>query len=170
MSDFLKPSDFATGNILLSQSDKTEIDLQIVIDKIEVDVLRRLFGIELYDLFIADLTVPFPRIPQAARFIVVFNEIYLDDPIPFISEGILEMLKWFIWAEFVREQPFQNTTVGTVRNEAENAKIVTGSEYGWEVKYNKAVHSYINIQRFMLDDATLYPEFNGRHKRLASIV
>lgn len=171
MSLFVQPIDFKSGDILISQNDKVEIDLQVTIEKEEKEVLQELFGSVLYDLFIADLD---NAVPQDPRFVAVFDEFYLDiddfEFFPIRSEGIKRMLMWLIYAEFVPTQPFQNTTVGMVRNEEENSAIATPSAYGLASKYNNGVRSYRAIQALMLNDDSLYPEFNGINKRIVSTI
>lgn len=163
VTDFDKPSD-----ILISTNDHKEQQLETVITRVELEVLRPLFGKELYDLFIEDLALVTIGDPTADRFIAVFNEFYIDEELPVIeSQGIKEMLKRFIWCEYVRKQPIQNAVVGMVKNEQENSSIASGSEYGWHQIYNEAVKSYSSIQILMLRDDTLYPEFKGIHKHLA---
>lgn len=172
MADIVSPADFTTGDILISQSEKKEIDLEVIIPIVEKDVLQKMFGKELYDLFIVDFDAPTAGEPTDQRFKDVFNEFYIDEDFqpPLISEGIKRMLMRFIWADYVRDQPFQNTTVGMVRNQEENSSIATGSQFGWSTKYNKAVHSYCAIQIFMIDDSDTYPEFKGIPKQLSGII
>ena len=67
--------------------------LDFFIEKYENYYLVRLLGAELYTLFIADLTVTNPQIPQTSRFLNIFNLFNIDDNnCIVISEGIREML------------------------------------------------------------------------------
>ncbi len=168
MSRFVQTTDFLTGEIIVSQTTNTTKSLQIIIDKLEVNVLQELFGSELYKLFIDDLV---NNVPQDPRFIAVFDAFYNDDDVSnsfgcwcggaFRSEGIKKMLMWLIYWSFAKDQAFQNASVGTVRNEEENSTIVNGSAYGLNIKYNEGVRSYQAIARLMIDDLTTYPEYNG---------
>ncbi len=168
MSLFVQISDFGSGEILIATSSTTEVDLQTYIDTAELEILQEMFGLELYDLFIADLIA---GVPQAARFIAVFDAFY-DDTDALAgwccgssrSEGIKKMLMRFIYFEFRREQPFQNTSTGTIASERDNARDAKGPEYGLTKKYNIGVNSYQAIARKMILDGTTYPEYKGISK------
>ena len=172
MGQFIEVEDFLDGEIKISQNSDAEVDLEAIIVRIEKQELRRLFGSDLYDLFILDIADIVIGDPTDPRFIAVYNEFYNDegDCHVFESEGIEVMLKWFIWAEVTRNQPYQNTTVGMVPNEEENSSIATPAQYGWHHGYNKAITTYNAIQRLMIEDSDLYPEFKGIHKDKAGVI
>jgi hypothetical protein len=71
------------------------------------------------------------------------------------------MLMRFINFSFTRDQPFQNTPVGTVKNQSENSTNASAAAYGAVIKYNIAVESYQAIARKMILDTATYPEYNG---------
>ena len=48
--------------------------IDFYIEKYEKKYLTKLLGAELYALFIADLTVTDPQVPQTQRFIDIFDE------------------------------------------------------------------------------------------------
>jgi len=170
MGIFLVSTDFATGDILLSQNDSQEINIQVTIDRMEVDILQDLFGSELYDLFISDLAGT-PEIPTTERFTDVFEPFLKDEDCPRLkSDGILRMLKRFIWAEHVRNQPASNTAVGMVQSVEQNSKHLTPAQYGWSPKYNEAVYTYSAIQAFMIRESDIYPEFKGICKDLSGVI
>lgn len=169
MSRFVQISDFGSGEVKISTSSVTEVDLQTFIDTAELEVLQELFGSELYALFIADLDVN--NDPQDARFIAVFDAFYDDTSNvagwccgAYRSEGIKKMLMRFIYFQFRREQPFINTSTGTITSERDNAKTSSGPEYGLITKYNLAVNSFQAIARKMILDSATYPEYNGISK------
>ena len=175
MGLFVQDSDFETGDILIATSTATQINLNTCIDVIELDVLRKLFGTELYDLFIADLDVNDQ--PQSDRFKAVFNEFY-EDPSESIgwcglsseSEGIKKMLMRFIFVKFVNEQPVQSTSTGHIKSERNNAKGASGKEFGIISKYNIGVTSYQAIARKMMLDDALYPEYEGIAKGKTTMI
>lgn len=172
MGTIVQTTDFATGDIKISQNNTGENDLEIVITGVENDILPDLFGNELYDLFIADLAEPTEGEPTDQRFIDVFEPFRKEIGSCEIlkSEGIKRMLMWFIFAEYSRDQSFQNTVTGTVMNKAENSNIVSGAKSGWAIKYNKGVDSYNDIRRFMHEESETYPEGEGVYYRLLSAV
>jgi len=174
MGLFVTTSDFNNGDILISRSTETGVNLETCIDVIELD-LRKLFGTELYDLFIADLDGN--NEPQTQRFIDVFNEFY-EDPDNSIgwcgtsseSEGIKKMLMRFIFVKFVNDQPVQPTSTGPIKSDRNNAVGASGKDYGIVEQYNKGVTSYQAIARKMILDDTLYPEYNGIAKAKSSMI
>jgi hypothetical protein len=171
MATIVKATDFETGDIKISQNNTAEIDLSEFIQECEDDILPDLFGNELYDLFIADLAAPTAGDPTGARFIDIFNKFRKEQDCGVLkSEGIKKMLMRFIWAKYVIDQRFQNTVTGMVINESENSNIATSSQFGWAIKYNKGVHSYNNIRRFMCEESDTYPELEGVYKQLANVI
>jgi hypothetical protein len=165
MGTFVNTSDFTNGDILISQSSATELELEPYIDLLEVNVLQELFGSELYALFMADLV---GGVPQDARFVAVFDAFYDDsDNIASRSEGIKKMLMRFIYFDFTRNQPYQNTPVGTVKNQSENSTNASSPSFGLTIKYNYGVNSYQAIARKMILDSVTYPEYNGIGKEKA---
>lgn len=169
MGKFVNTSDFATGEILISQSNDSEQNLEVYIDTQELEILQELFGKTLYDLFIADLDVN--NEPQTQRFIDVFDPFYDDSDVvagwccgSSRSEGIKKMLKRFIYFQFTRDQEFIATSTGTVTSTRDNARTAKGPEYGLTGKYNIAVNSYQAIARKMILDSATYPEYKGISK------
>jgi hypothetical protein len=169
MGTFVDTSDFTTGEILISQSSDSEQDLEAYIDTQELEVLQELFGLDLYNLFIADLDVN--NNPQDARFIAVFDAFYDDSDVVAgwccgarRSEGIKKMLMRFIYFEFTRNQEFIATSTGTVTSQRDNARTAKGPEYGLTTKYNIGVESYRAIARKMILDSATYPEYKGISK------
>ena len=140
---------------------KTNYDhLDTYIEKYEKHYLLKLLGGQLYGLFIADLTVTDPQMPQTTRFINLFNSFYEDyDEQLIISEGIRKMLVQFIYFHYVRELQTENSASGTVTNSVElgvNAKfkgnIVT--------VYNQGVKNAQAIQWYICKNEADYPEEN----------
>lgn len=165
MSLFVTTSDFYKGDILIAQSSDSEQNLTECIDVIELEVLQELFGSELYDLFIDDLDA---GVPQAPRFVAVFDAFYDDTDnsiewcgTSYRSEGIKKMLMRFIWVKFLNDQPTKNTSTGTIKSDRNNAKDARRAEYGMTTKYNIGVTSYQAIARKMILDSDTYPEYNG---------
>jgi hypothetical protein len=124
-------------------------DLDLYIEKYSKFYLELLFGKTFYDLFIADLDVSVPQVPQTQRFLDVFNEFLADGQCLYRSEGIRQMLVKFIYFHFVRNQPNFNTVTGNVHNNNENS-INAFYDYNLVEAHNSACQDYIAIQRFML--------------------
>lgn len=152
-------TDCFTGENDISQ--KCFDDLIEYITTYEKHYLTRLFGADLYDLFIADLTIIDPQIPQTARFIDVFDPFNTDDGSCLrVSEGIKLMLTQFIYFHFSRDQAFNNTQIGFVRKISENSEALNYNSSKLVEVYNRAVTNYHSIQWFICDNSTVYPEDN----------
>tara|TARA_R110001606_G_scaffold91591_3_gene204249 strand:+ start:1640 stop:2140 length:501 start_codon:yes stop_codon:yes gene_type:complete len=134
--------------------------LDFFIEKYENYYLVRLLGAELYTLFIADLTVTNPQIPQTSRFLNIFNLFNIDDNnCIVISEGIREMLVQLIYFHYVRESQVINTAGGTVSNSVELG--LNASFMGNIVQvYNQGVNNSHSIQWYICDNLNVYPEEN----------
>jgi len=124
MGLIVKSSDFNNGDILISRSSETGLNLETCIDVIELEVLQELFGLDLYDLFILDFNAPTAGEPTAQRFKDVFNPFYDDEDVislwcgrSFRSEGIKKMLMRFIFVKFSNNQPIQPTSTGHVQSD-----------------------------------------------------
>ena len=134
--------------------------LDTYIEKYEKHYLLKLLGGELYSLFIADLTVNDPQIPQTTRFINLYNPFYDDyESCLVISEGIRKMLVQFIYFHYVRELQFTNSASGTVTNSVElgiNAKYQANIVQA----YNEGVKNAQAIQWYICKNEDVYPEEN----------
>jgi len=171
MSRFLEPSDF-TGKYKISKNCYDEAVLQSYIDKYEDLYLCRLLGSDLFDEFIADLDVD--NMPQAARFIDIFNPFhkdlntysgirYFDNNCLLISEGMVEMLKGFIYYHYVSAENIKHTITGLTKNINENSGA---SSYEMiyrtsEIRYNEALSTYNDIQVCICDELENYSNWNG---------
>ncbi len=136
--------------------------LSLYIDKFEKIYLTKLFGAELYSLFIADLTPTSPQTPQTQRFIDVFNFFDTDDGVSLItSEGIKAMLVQFIYFHFVRDLNYQQTDTGVVRRKSELGELINYKGFNLDQSYNEGVCNFNAIQWFINENIITYPEFNG---------
>ena len=121
----------------------------------------KLLGAELYALFILDLTVSDPQVPQTTRFLDIFNAFALDENNYCVieSEGIRKMLTQLIYFHYVRENQVINTAGGTVSNSVELG--LNAAFKGNIVQaYNEGVNNSHSIQWFICDNSTVYPEEN----------
>ena len=163
----LETSNFDNGRFELPTNSYQEDSLENCIDRVESEYLPRLFGVELYNLFIADLTPSTPQTPQSARFIKLF-EPFIDqtDDCYTRSEGMIEMLKGLVYYLYVRDNVTQFTTVGTKKTTSENATNITAHGQDITSRYNEGIQIYKVIQNYMLNvDPNTYPEFKGINER-----
>lgn len=180
----LTPTYFESGIYTISQDRFTEADLQKFIDTWEPYYLVRMFGVDLYELFKADLNA---GVPQTARFTKVFNPFAVQSESSFFyntypldygylpqivgqnciheSFGIKDMLAGFIFFEFMRDLAMKATPVGHRKpsQEVSDSPGVGRSMIRIEDTYNRAIGSFQAIQWFMKygDESGNYPEYKG---------
>jgi len=145
---FLTVQDF-TGKYQLSTGMYDVAKLQDYIDKYEKRYLIELFGAKLYDEFISDLNIQ--NVPKSPNFQKIFNPFY--ENITFrqliISEGIIEMLKGFVYFEYSKDLINQMTPYGNVRPISENSEPVSTLYTMIYTRYNEAIKSYRAIQTYI---------------------
>ena len=155
----VQTSDFV-GEYKVSQSRFSE--LTTYIDKYEEYYLVRLLGAELYDLFIADLTLVTPQTPQTLPYQNLFSPFNTDDNSTLrISEGIKQMLIEFIYFHYVRDMQYFNTVAGTVANTNENSTAPTYIGYNLVESFNQGISNYLMIQWYIYTNQTDYATYNG---------
>lgn len=141
-------------------------DLDTFITDQEEKYLIEMLGAEFYTVFKADLT---NKVPVTQKFLDIFNpfkEDYNDTVV--ISKGMKEMLKGFIYFDYMRNEQYKATTQGTVVNSADTSKNVSPANlFNY---YNDSVVTYCAIQKYINrinpDDYTDL-NFNGVHKRIS---
>ena len=159
---FLTINDFI-GFYKVSGNSHTQSELQTYIDNGEPRYLMELLGVELYNLFIADLNPNFT--PQSQRFLDIFNPFSYDDDCGIVvSDGLIEMLKGFVYYDYVRDSDFFNTISGNVKHNYSNSSKARTVEYGLAERYNRALSTYIAIQDYIIKNSQTYPEYNGQAK------
>lgn len=148
---FLTPSDF-TGKYELHKGMYDTAKLQAYINKYETRYLRHLLGVDLYNQFIGDLTSganPVPKSPNFTKLFYAFAEdVNLVQMLE--SDGMLEMLKGFIYFEYSKDGFMQQTTYGGVQQTAENSKVLTSLQSMIYARYNEAIRTYQAIQDYII--------------------
>ncbi len=145
--------------------------VQSYIDKYEKKYLINLLGVQLYGEFQADLLVPVVGVPTEPRFVKIFESFGVDKMGCVIySEGIIEMLKGFIYFEYVKDLINQMTPIGNVLPTGENSDQATTLYSMMYTRYNEAAASYKTIQYWIVfnDESTYnYDGFSGNEKGFA---
>jgi hypothetical protein len=156
----IQVTDFANGKFIIPTNPMQTTDLQTYIDDAQRSFLVQLLGVELYDLFIADLV---NNVPQSARFIKIFNPFNdQTNDVLTISDGMKEMLKGFVYYLYLRDLVNRATTTGLTKSLPENADNVSGVWYDLNRRYNESVETYKVIQNYMVVvDPTNYKEYEG---------
>lgn len=166
MSIFVQPTDFTSGKFKLHVGAYTINDLQQYIDKYEMRYLVELLGADLYTQFIADVTLG-GGVPTQPRFTKIFNSFTEDYSWTILySVGMVEMLKGFMYYEYIKDQIVQMTPIGVVTPSGENSRDSNTLYTQIYTRYNDAVRTYKAIQEYITNNSGDYDEFNGMRKML----
>jgi len=150
MGSILVKSDFV-GKYELAKSINDGIDT--VLSQYEEIYLIDLLGYELAQLFTSDLT---NHVPVTSRFLTIFNQLN-DEYIR--SRGIKQMMLGFIYFEYQRVNQNKSTNVGQVVNNTEVSS--RASNVNWFQKYNESINDFRSIQRYIVKNKDIYPEYLG---------
>lgn len=136
--------------------------IEAYILKYEERYLVHLFGVKLYNEFIADLD---NNVPQSPNFLKVFEPFNEDlDGFPFLynggyydlqnrileSDGIVEMLLGFIYFEYAKDLMNQQTPYGNVKQRSENSVVVDSPHSMMYGRYNTAIGTFRAIQTYLI--------------------
>lgn len=161
---YLIPKDFE-GYYDISTDSFSSTELTTYIDSLEPTILRRLLGVELYNLFLADLDTN--NVPQTPIYQAIYNAFDIDYNCTIISStGMLDVLKGFIYYDYMRDSQFASVITGKVKNEFANSEKASFIEFGLQERYNIAVQNASNIQWFICQNETDYPTYNGQEFKL----
>lgn len=170
----ITPAEF-TGIYSTAKDEFTAAEVQVFIDQHEPHYLLNLLGVELYNLFIADLN---DDVPQSQRFLNIYNAFteqgdgngfifYTGSPFcpcvqPSVTGGLLpgqqqaiyqsfgmkDMLLGFVYLEYNRSNDVQATPTGNRTPDAMAANMAAGSlrMNRLTIPYNRAIESYQAIQ------------------------
>lgn len=164
MGLLINEDDFAS---LIATDVYTEADLTLAIDEYENPLLYELLGIELYNLFVADLV---NGVPQTAKYLTIYNAFVkeIDDKMV-TSQGMKEMLVQWVFFYFVRTQPQSNSIGGNVENQDTINKPSEMSYTTLVLKYNKCITNFKSIQTYIKSvKDTDYPTYKGICKEYMS--
>jgi hypothetical protein len=152
---FLTHIDFV-GKYELHTGMYDQSKLQDYIDRYEKRYLIELLGADLYSDFSGDID-PVSKEPLSPNFIQIFQpfQVNVDFNRLLISEGIIDMLKGFIYFEYAKDLMNQMTPFGNVQQKSENSKLTTTLNSMMYARYNEAVKTYKAIQEFILQNTTL---------------
>lgn len=181
----LSPSDF-TGVHKISQDQYTVKPLQEYIDREEKALLCKLLGDSLADQVISyfesnkdpddpllnRIIDPFCKNIQGTSEVLYYHfyHYYYWSYFPnrcksktFLSRGIEEYLKGFIYYEFITQSPIKQTPAGSSESAYSSAtKVPTKKNYRVaEMRRNEALGTYEAIQYIICENISDYPDFNG---------
>lgn len=159
-SDFIGENKIATDVF-------TDAELDAFITIYEAKLLYELMGIELYDLFIADLVA---GVPQTAKYVTIYDAFVkeIDDEM-FMSDGMKVMLVKWVFFHYVRTQPQTNTIQGNTQNEGTINMPSAMSYTSLCIDYNKMISTFKAIQNYIESVKVAdYPTFKGILKHYMS--
>lgn len=161
----LLTSDDFVNKYELSVGMYSDNKLDAYIQKYEERYLVHLLGSKLYQDFIDDLDANVPKSPNFKKIFDPFNidldslgsgilygnrnGIYLGSNSILESEGILEMLKGFIYFEYSKDLMNQQTPYGNVKQRSENSVVVDSPHSLIYSRYNEAIQTYRAIQQYI---------------------
>ena len=156
MSNIIQIADFAGTEYSLPE--QQYISYQDYLDKYDKKFLVNLLGSELYDLFISDLV---SGVPQTQRFIDIYNAFAIDDNnCVRYSEGMKVAALQYVYFYAVRDLAVKKTNTGVVFNNNEVSEGPVYSGYNIVEAYNEAIKNAKEIQWYICDNQTDYPEEN----------
>lgn len=168
----LTTNDFESGELSVPHSEYD--DLAIFINKYELKYLMQLLGVNLYKLFVADLTPLSSNAgqqPQADKYKIIFNPLYEEiNNVEYKSDGIKQMLMQFVYFHYTREKEYSKTQSGTTENATELGKKKNYVGFNLKKSYNDGVRIFCEIQKYISfkkdetknDIEPLYQEYNGK--------
>jgi hypothetical protein len=164
---FVTIADYTAGGKFELHTGTYEVDrLQYYIDKYEQRYLVEMLGADLYAEFEADVTLG-GGVPTEQRFIKIFEPLQVDYSWTILySDGMHEMLKGFIYYEYIKDQISQMTPIGMVSPSGENSRDGNSLYQQMYTRYNDAVRMYKAIQEYITNNSGDYSEFNGMRKML----
>jgi hypothetical protein len=156
VSVFLQISDFETGRFALALNEYNEADLQSYIDSIEKNEILRLFGLTLgTEIY----TTPTSHLELTNAFEEEINDELV------ISLGVTDMLKRFVYFDYIRDQYTKSVVGGVARNVVEQGTNLNTASHDIFSRYNEGVDTWKNIQYKCSSDDVTYPTFNGYEKK-----
>ena len=153
-------NDFGKGKFELHKGIYENDKIQAYINKYERQYLIKLLGAELFKDFESDLV---GGVPQEARFLALYNAFEYDDVNCgiYISEGMLDMIKGFVYYQYLKDKTNVVAVSGNVRQMGENSENVSTLNTMIYTRYNDSVRTYKAIQKFICDNNKDYLKFNG---------
>jgi len=167
LADLVTISDFV-GDFFLQQDITTQNAFNSIRDEWDRVYIRRMLGVELGNLFLADFDVNTPTTLDS-RFQTIYDPIQEDsNGIIIESRGIKYMMKGIVWYYFARQN---NTIVSTGGNKTTDSENSTPSDQSFFLakNFNQAIHTGREIQRYIRENSSTYPEYNGQYLNMISL-
>ena len=124
----------------------------------EESYLRELLGIDLFNLYKADVV---SHLPVTASYLTITNPLFIEQSgYSIVSNGIKDMLLGFIFFEYVRDNKIKQSMSGSVVNGVDSSNNDFTQEFLFQ-RYNESIDIYKNIQLYIELNKATYPTYNG---------
>jgi hypothetical protein len=141
-------------NLVKSINDTIESYISIY----EENYLRELLGINLFNLYKADVV---NYLPVTTSYLTITNPLFVEqNGYSIISKGLKNMLLGFIFFEYVRDVKIKQSMSGAVVNKVDSSNNEFTQEYLYQ-RYNESIDIYKNIQLYIELNKATYPSYNG---------
>lgn len=159
-------NDFGKGKFELHHGMYEQAKIQAYIDKYERQYLVKLLGVELFNQFVADLVA---NVPQTAKYLKIYNPFEYDNVncYIYISEGMIDMIKGFVYYQYLKDLTNNVAVSGNVRPLGENSENVSTLNSMIYTRYNDSVRTFKAIQSYICDFSSDYLKYNGAGLRTA---
>lgn len=156
------------GKYALATSTKGNDNIDVYIAEYEEQILIDLLGLELFELFKADVDSGTKK-PVTPIYLTLYDKLNFNlcDQL-LTSFGIKNILLSIIYFYYVRDNPIKQTVNGPVEIQTEVSQKVDKSFL--YLRYNEGIISYTVIQRYCLDKTDVYPTFKGTYKQVTSLI
>jgi hypothetical protein len=159
--------DFGKGKFELHSGMYEQAKIDAYINKYEKQYLIKLMGVDLYNLFVADLVAGIPTDPI---YLALYNSFEYDKATCggiVISEGMIDMVKGFVYFQYLKDQTNQVWVSGSVAPVGENSDNVSTLNMMIYTRYNDSIRSFKAIQQYICDNMTIYLDYNGKGLKTA---
>ena len=145
-----------TGKYDLVKSINDKIESYI--ETYEESYLRELLGIDLFNLYKANVV---NHLPVNASYLTITNPLYIEqNGYSIVSKGIKDMLLGFIFFEYVRDNKIKQSMSGSVVNGVDSSNNDFTQEFLFQ-RYNESIDIYKNIQLYIELNKATYPTYTG---------
>jgi len=160
-------NDFGKGKYELHKGMYEQQKINQYIDKYEKSYLIKLLGVDLFNLFVADLD-PVTKKPVTPIYLALYDSFEYDDSCNIvISEGMIDVIKGFVYFQYLKDQTNQVWVSGSVQPVGENSENVSTLNMMIYTRYNDSIRSYKAIQQYICDNLSDYTDFNGKSLKTA---
>lgn len=160
MNPFTQISDYV-NKFQITTNGLDAARLTSYIERYEESYLVDMLGVELFDLFIADIqgvpTAPYIFINEA------FN-VQLSCGTILKSRGVFDMLLGFVYFNYQRDAKTKESINSTVKIKGQNSERANSFNAGIFSRFNDSIDTYKAIQRYVLEHSDVYPTFKGLEK------